>query len=173
MSKGQILIIVVLILLVVVGYFQMISGRTTTLNHEIMINAKPDSVWQILVNLEMVQHYNPQVASAQYLSNEHQGVNSSRQCTMKDGSVVKERVIAVEENKSITMELYESNWPVEKMKWHTMIEARGEGTLVTQKLDYNTKYGAFGALLNSLMMKNKMQASIQEVFESLKKYSEK
>ncbi|MDO5970279.1 hypothetical protein Q4Q35_10725 [Flavivirga aquimarina] len=41
---------------------------------------------------------------------------------MKNGSKIKERVIKVKENKVITMELYESNWPVKDMKWRTAIE---------------------------------------------------
>jgi hypothetical protein len=37
------------------------------------------------------------------------GVGASRECTMKEGSVVKERVLGMEDDNAIKMELYESN----------------------------------------------------------------
>jgi len=95
-------------------------------------------------------------------------MGASRECTMRDGSKVKERVIKVEENKAITMELYESNWPVKDMKWRTAVESKNGKTLVTQKLEYKMKFGALGALMNSLFLESKMNNTLQDVFESMK-----
>ena len=172
MKKKKIFLGIGIVLLAILTYFQVISNNVITLNNEVFINASPDKVWSILNNLEEVENYNPQVSKAVCISTEHSGVNASRQCTMKDGSVIKERVSLVEPYQAITMELYESSWPVQNMKWRTAITAKNSGTLVTQKLQYQVKYGAFGALLNSVMMKNKMYKSLEEVFTELKNYSE-
>lgn len=171
-KRKKTLLWILSILAVILIYFQIISGNTIVLNHEVMVNASPDKVWSVLNNIEAVENYNPQVAKATCISTFDQGLNASRQCVMKDSSKVKERVIEIEENKSITMELYESSWPVQNMKWRTAIEAKDGGTLVTQKLEYKVKFGAIGAILNTLMMKNKMDASIKDVFLGLKKYTE-
>lgn len=161
-----------IILLLIIVVFQILSYQTITLHHEVLINAPKEKVWLVLNNIEEVENYNPQVSDATCLSDNHEGVNASRQCTMDDGTTVKEKVLAIDPGNSMTMELYESSWPVKNMKWTTSIETKDGATLVKQDLEYNVRYGAFGALLNTFVMKNKMNASINEVFSELKKYVE-
>jgi hypothetical protein len=48
------------------------------------------------------------------------------------------------------------------------IEPISGGILVTQKFEYQMKFGAFGAILNSLFLKDKMNSALQEVFERMK-----
>ena len=172
MKKKKIFLWLAIILIAIHGYFQIISSNTIILNHEVFINNTPEKVWQVLNDIEAVEKYNPQVAIATCISTSKEGVNSSRECKMKDSSSVKEKITLIEPNKAITMELYESSWPVQNMQWRTAIEPKENGTLVTQKLECKVKYGAFDAILNTLMMKNKMDASLKEVFAGLKKYSE-
>jgi hypothetical protein len=54
------------------------------------------------------------------------------------------------------------------MKWRMAIEPISGGILVTQKFEYQMKFGAFGAILNSLFLKDKMNSALQEVFERMK-----
>jgi uncharacterized membrane protein len=168
MILGTILAVIVLILII----FQFKSGKTIVLNHQIEIDKGPSQVWETLNNLESVAEYNPQVKKAECITNDKTGIGASRVCTMTDGSKVKERVIEVEENKAITMELYESNWPVKDMKWRTVIENKEGKTLVTQKLEYKMKFGAFGAILNALFLENKMNSTLQDVFNKMKSHIE-
>lgn len=170
--KKMILISGIVLIALILVVFQIKSGNTIVLNHQIEIDNSPGKVWEILNNIETVAEYNPQVEKAQCITNNKSGMGASRECTMTDGSKVKERVINVEENKAITMELYESNWPVKDMKWKTTIENRDGKTLVTQKLEYKMKFGALGALMNSLFIQSKMDGTLQEVFESMKAHIE-
>lgn len=172
MKTKKIILWTVILLAIVLTYFQYLSTQTTTLDHQVFVNNTPEKVWEVLYDIESVEHYNPMVKKATCISTVQAGVNASRECKMIDESTVKERIIDVEPNKALTMELYESTWPVHDMKWRTAIEAKETGTLVTQKLEYKVKYGALGALLNTLMMRNKMDASLQEVFTGLKNYTE-
>lgn len=168
MVLGSILGIIVLILIV----FQIKSSKTIVLNHQIKIDGPLEKVWQTLNDIEAVADYNPQVDKAKCITDIRNGVGASRECTMKDGSKVKERIISIEDNKAITMELYESNWPVKDMKWRTAIESANGKTLVIQKLEYKVKMGAFGALLNFLFLENKMNETLQDVFNSMKTHIE-
>ncbi len=168
MILGSIIAIIVLILIV----FQIKSGKTIELNHQIEIADSPSKVWETLNNLEAVAEYNPQVKEAHCITSNKTGIGASRECTMTDGSKVKERVIKVEDNKAITMELYESNWPVKDMEWRTVIENKDGQTLVTQKLEYKMKFGAFGALLNFFFLEKKMNSTLQDVFKSMKAHIE-
>ncbi len=168
MILGSVLAVIALVLIV----FQVKSGKTIVLEHQIQIDNSPSLVWKTLNEIEAVADYNPQVEKALCISNNKTGIGASRECTMKDGSKVKERITNIEPDNAITMELYESNWPVKNMKWRTAIADKNGGALVTQKLEYQVKFGAFGAILNALVLENKMNSTLQGVFESMKSYIE-
>ncbi|MBI1822091.1 MAG: SRPBCC family protein [Nitrospirae bacterium] len=143
----------------------------TRLNHEIFINVPPEKVWKTLANLEAVAKYNPGVAHAKYITAQKEGVGATRQCELKNKSVLKERVIGWNPIQSMTMELSESDWPVQDMQWTTDLTSKNGGTFITQKLQYRPK-GVMGTILNFLIMKRMMNKSLNEIFESMKKYIE-
>ncbi|MFZ5876086.1 MAG: SRPBCC family protein [Nitrospirota bacterium] len=142
------------------------------LHHTIMINASPDRVWKALADLEAVQHYNPSVSRARYISSNREGVGASRQCELKPKGVVKERVIAWEPNQAIALELYESPWPVAFMQWRTEVKPDGPGTVLTQRMEYRVKFGVLGALMDHLVMRRTLDRTIADVFDGLKRFVE-
>ena len=144
----------------------------TQLWHEIQVAAPLDKVWAVLADLEAVQHYNSGVKHAKYLSTVREGIGASRHCDLKPKGWVKERVIAWEPQKAVTMELYESQWPLEFMRWRTALAPDGAGTRVSQQMEYQVKFGALGALLDKLVMRRKLDQTLAEVFVSLKRFVE-
>jgi uncharacterized protein YndB with AHSA1/START domain len=150
-----------------------IGGDMTELKHEITIDSSPEKVFSVLENLEAVQHYNPTVTFAKYISDHKSGAGAARECELGDAGKVRERVTAVDPGKSITMELYEHNWPIKSMQWTTNVLPDGSGTKVTQRLTYEMKFGLLGRLLNKLVMRNKLDNTLNEVFVSMKGYIEK
>ncbi len=144
----------------------------TKLYHEIRIDTAPATVWKALADLEAVQYYNPGVTRARYLSASREGVGASRECELKPKGRVKERVIAWEPERAISLELYEHEWPVTTLRWRTALQPDGTGTLVTQETEYKMKFGLFGALLNRLVMRRKLHDAIAEVFGGLKRFAE-
>lgn len=144
----------------------------TTLHHEIKINAPLEKVWQILANLEAVQYYNPMVKSARYISANKEGVGAARHCDFKDGKFVKERVTEWEPKKAMTIEMYEHQWPIKFMRWRTELHAEGNGTMATQDLEYEMKFGILGKLMNALIMRKKMDQGAGGVFQEFKRYVE-
>jgi hypothetical protein len=159
---------VVMTALLVTGAF--LPGKSE-LRHEIRIAADTRKVWQILADLEAVQHYNPGVSSAHRIGDKR-GVGAMRSCDLKDGGSVRETVVGFEEGEAITMELTESPWPVRDMRWRTSLRKDGADTVVSQVMTYEMKLGPAGRLLNALAMKAKMNKAVGDVFESLKKYAE-
>jgi len=126
----------------------------------------------VLSDLEAVQHYNPAVKQANYITDHKQGTGAARACDLGKDGQVKERVIDWKPGEYITMELYESPWPVKFMQWKTTVKPTGEGTLLSQTMEYQMKFGLLGSLMNTLVMKNKMDQTLAKVFESLKDYVE-
>jgi uncharacterized protein YndB with AHSA1/START domain len=144
----------------------------STLHHKIQINAPLEKIWAILTDLEQVQNYNPLVQSTRYISEHKTGVGSSRECDFIPKGRARERVTAVEEQKSISMEMYESDWPLEYMRWTNALSAKNGVTTMTAVTEYKLKFGVLGALLDNLMMKSKFKRTVDELLAGLKKYAE-
>lgn len=142
------------------------------LHHEITINAPLEKIWNVLADLEAVQHYNPTVAQAKYLSSNKTGIGAARHCDFKPNGWGKERVIGFEPQRSITIEMYESTWPVKFMRWRTSLKPAGKQTVVEQDLEYQLKFGIFGKLMNILVMRKKLDTGIADVFVGLKTFVE-
>jgi Polyketide cyclase / dehydrase and lipid transport len=142
------------------------------LNHEIIINSAPEKVWKVLADLEAVQHYNRNVLKARYISSNREGIGASRECDVKPKGKVKERVTGWDPGRSMTLELYESDWPVRNMHWTTELRSESGSTKVSQRLFYEPK-GLVGAILNVLILKHMMNKNLSEVFLNLKQYVEK
>ena len=144
----------------------------TQMQHEIRIAAPPEKVWAVLADLEAVKHYNPSVKHAEYTSTLRECVGASRHCDLKPNGWVKERVTAWEPQKAVTMELYESQWPLKFMRWRTALTPDGAGTRITQQMEYQVKFGILGGLMDRLVMRRKLDQTLAEVFVSLKRFIE-
>ena len=74
--------------------------------------------------------------------------------------------------RSITMELYESDWPIAFMRWRTELAANGKQTVLTQRMDYAPKFGLLGRALDALVLRRKLDSSVATVFERLRQFVE-
>ena len=144
----------------------------TTLRHEVHIHAPRDAVWSAISDLQAVRHYNPLVASVRLVSAEPGGLGAARRCDLKPKGQVEERVWKWEPPRSIGLEVAASDWPIVFMKWETTLEPDGKATVVRQRMDYRLRFGPLGAALDALVMRRKLDASVREVFVSLKHYVE-
>lgn len=145
----------------------------TTLEHQIRIAAPTEQVFATLANLETVAEYNPAVLTARYITSERSGVGTARECDLGKQGTVRERVTGFEHGRSISMEMYEHNWPLEFMRWTTEVKPDGAGTSVSQKLSYRMKFGLLGAVLDQMMMRRKLDSTLNEVFHAMRDYIEK
>ncbi len=145
----------------------------TSLNHNITINSPKETVFQVLSDLEKVQEYNPMVLSAYYISDTHHAIGASRECQLAGNDIVREKIIDYKKNHYITMELYEHNWPLFFMKWKTeLLRIDEKTTQLSQTLEYKMKFGLIGTILDRLVMRKKLDKTLQETFISMKKYIE-
>lgn len=144
----------------------------TKLHNEIKIDAPLEKIWKILADLESVQYYSPMIAGARYTSSKKEGVGASRHCDFKPKGYAKERVIGWEPKKSITMEMYESQWPLKFMRWKTSLRNDGNKTLVTSDTEYEIKFGVFGKLMDMLLMRQKFHRIMDDMFADMKHFIE-
>jgi len=143
-----------------------------TLRHDIRANCSPKAVWALLSDLEAVQRYNPTVRSATIEGKQRIGVGAMRACELLPKGRVVERVTTWEDGRAVGLEVAESDWPIHFMRWVTRIEADGDGTRITQDLEYEVKFGPVGWLLDRLVMKRKLTATLDDVFAALVRHAE-
>ena len=142
------------------------------LQHEIKINAPIEKVWSVLADLQQVGEYNPMVASVKLLSTNKTGIGASRECQFKPKGSVKDRITAMEELSFLTMEMYESDWPMKYMNWTNYLTANNGVTTMKTITDYKVKFGILGSLMDRVMMKQKFNKILEEVFVSFKQHVE-
>ncbi len=141
-----------------------------TLQHEIEIKVPIEKVWNILIDLKEVGKYNSYVKSVKCLS-EQKGVGASRECQLEQG-FAKERITVMDDLNSISMEMYESDFPLKYMKWTYYLSFKNGVTSLKTVSEYKVKYGFLGIILNQAVMKSKFDKTMKEVFDSLKNYGE-
>ncbi len=129
-------------------------------------------MWALLSDLEAVQHYNPTVRAAAVQGSQRAGVGATRACDLKPKGRVVERVTHWEDGRAVGLQVAESDWPIHFMRWVTRVEPDGGGTRIKQELEYKVKFGPAGWLLDRLVMKRKLTATLDDVFAALVKHAE-
>ncbi len=144
----------------------------TTIHHEIKASCPPERIWALLSDLEAVQHYNPGVRGVAVQGARRTGVGAMRACDLGPNGRVVERVTHWEEGRAVGLEIAESDWPIRFMRWVTRVKPDGSGTRIEQDLEYRVKFGPAGWLLDRLVMKRKLTATLDEVLAALVKHAE-
>ena len=144
----------------------------TTIQHEIRANCAPERVWALLSDLTAVASYNPSVRAAALTGNLKGGVGAERACDLLPNGRVVERVTHWDEGRALGLEVAESDWPIHYMRWVTRVAPASNGSVITQDLEYRVKFGPLGWLLDRLVMKRKLTATLDSVFENLVKHAE-
>ena len=144
----------------------------TTIHHEVLAACPPERVWALLADLEAVERYNPGVRSATIEGAQRSGVGARRSCELVPRGRVVERVTHWEDGRAVGLELDEHDWPVAFMRWVTRVEPHEGRTRITQALEYRVKFGPLGWLLDRLVMRRKLTASLDAVFAALARHAE-
>jgi hypothetical protein len=144
----------------------------TTIHDEIEAACPPERVWAVLSDLEAVQHYNPTVRAVALRGDRRSGVGAERVCELRPKGRVVERVTHWEDQTAVGLEVTESDWPIRFMRWVTRVEPNGHGSRISQTLEYAVKFGPVGWLLDALIMKRKLSATLDDVFARLARRAE-
>jgi hypothetical protein len=144
----------------------------TTIRHETTAKCAPTKVWALLADLEAVARYNPTVRAAAVQGSQRTGIGARRACELLPSGRVVERVTHWEDGRAVGLEVAESDWPIQFMRWVTRVESQGAATRITQKLEYQVKFGPLGWLLDKLVMKRKLTIALDGVFAKLVKVAE-
>ena len=77
------------------------------------INAPSDALWSYLADYSNIHRFHPLLKDSNFIEGAHTcEVGSTRQCDMKDGSFIKERVTEWKEGSHYTIDVYETSMPI-------------------------------------------------------------
>lgn len=144
----------------------------TVLSNAISINAPREKVWSVLARLDAIHHYDPGVMQSTVISSSTEGIGAARQCDLTPGGWFKERITEWAPCEALTFELVECTLPVKKLTYRYTLKPEGGGTLVTQRMEYDLKFGPVGKLMDVLIIRQKWDAGIKGFFAGLKQYVE-
>jgi ribosome-associated toxin RatA of RatAB toxin-antitoxin module len=146
----------------------------TTLFNEITIEAPIQKIWEVLTNVEELEQYDPTVKSSTARSESKRGLGASRKVEMKDGkNWFEEKVTEFKPNESLIYELTACSFPIHHLKHSYHFEEINGQTKVSQRMDYQMKFGLFGKLMDWIMVRRQSDKGIKLFFNGLKSHIEK
>ena len=125
-----------------------------TIHNEITVNASIDKLWSTLTDLELLDRYDPTVKKSTLVSTRKTGLGAKRRVDMLDGkNWFEEEVTVFKTNEALTYQLTDCSFPIKGLKHSYSFEKIGNQTKVKQIMDYTVKFGLFGKLLDSMMIR--------------------
>ena len=145
----------------------------TTLHNEIIINAPIEKIWNALSNIDELEKFDPTVKKSTAVTQEKSGIDAKRKVLMLDGkNWFDEKVTVFKPNEALTYQLTDCSFPIKGLKHSYSFEKTGNQIKVKQTMEYTVKFGLFGKLLDSLMIRKQSDAGIKKFFAGLKQFAE-
>ena len=130
------------------------------------------SVWLWLKDYGNIHRIHPMIGKARIEGDKSCGVGALRVCEMKMGGFyLKEKVTDWKENQSYTVDIYETSMPMMKRSLATFgVRPLGsDASEVYMDIEYTTKYGFFGKIMDVLFMNAMMKMMMKMLFSKLDK----
>lgn len=122
----------------------------------VVINTSKEKVWDLLFHRFSETHlFNPNIEGSHDINNKKGEIGCERQCNMNRKTFVKERVVNIEEFKSLTIDVVGGNMPmVKEMQIVFKIESMNQNqTKVTLAAEYNTKPSFMAGFVKGMFKK--------------------
>lgn len=147
----------------------------TTHTAEIQIQASKETVWTALADFGGVWKYNPAVNSSRSLTAANEGVGAERHCDLAfAGAAVDERIVEWDDNGSYVVEIYDGKKlpPIKNVLARLTVKESGGSSIVTAKMDYETKLGPIGSVMDRFMISPKFGKAFSGMLVGLKHHIE-
>ncbi|MFY0688307.1 MAG: SRPBCC family protein [Cyclobacteriaceae bacterium] len=143
----------------------------TKFSKNIQVNASQQKVWEVMSNLGDIYKFNPNVSKSFYNGDQKSGIGASRTCELIPAGIVEEVATKWNEGQSYTLEIIpiEKAPPLKNFYVHLDLTTVSKGiTNVDVTMEYDTKLGAIGTIMNTLMIKSQLEKAITLLLDGLK-----
>lgn len=143
---------------------------TVTVTQDIPVAA--DRVWQALADFGNIQRFHPGLKGSHVKGDKASGVGAVRQCDLKAGGHIVERVTEWSDGKGYTIEVTETTLPLKRARTSLSVSpGSGNASRVSIHMDYTPKYGPVGAVLDAFMMRSAVKAQLKGIIDGLSAYA--
>jgi len=125
-----------------------------TITVQKLVDAEVGSVWASWDDFANIDAFHPGLRSSHLLGEEQAtGLGAVRQCDLADGKTyLRERITRYEQDKKMTVEIYETNAPIRQAQADFDFISVGENqTRVVMTMQFVPKMGLIGRLLTPIM----------------------
>jgi hypothetical protein len=130
------------------------------------------SMWEWLKDYANIHRIHPLLSNSYLVGDKSCGVGAVRICEMKMGGVhLKERVTDWKEGRSYTVDVYETSMPIIDRSIATLgvRSLRDKTSEAYMDIEYTTKYGLFGKLMDVLFLNLMMKMIMKTVLKRLER----
>ena len=137
------------------------------------VHATAATAWSAIADFQNVHRYHPIVERVTQISEHDRGLGAGRICHFYDGGSVKETITAWKEGESFEVELTEGSMPFKRSRaTMRVLPFDEENSCVTLSMDYETKFGPVGKLMDRLMIRSKMSGMFAKVLNGFEHHLE-
>lgn len=113
------------------------------------INGSTEDLWSYLADYSNIVKFHPLLSDSHFIEGSQScEIGSTRQCDLKDGNYIKEKVIEWEEGSHYTVDIYESSLPVKKAIATLGVRPLENGkSEAYMKMDIKSKYAILSPFL--------------------------
>jgi ribosome-associated toxin RatA of RatAB toxin-antitoxin module len=139
----------------------------------IIVATTPAKAWALISDVSTVQKWHPKVDTSPVLSESSVGIGATRRCNFYDGTSVVEEVVDQEPGKFLKVELSEFSMPLSSASAELGLRSlSSDRTEVSISMEYETKFGPIGWVMDAVMMKSMMGKVFEQVLDGLKHHLE-
>ena len=133
---------------------------------QIVIDAPVQTVWNVLADFGSVYWWAPSVTNSYSTSDNSSGSEASSHCDIAGFGGIDEYITEWNEGRDFTY-LATGVGPISGGYSTWSVKPQGDKTLVYTELRYGLRFGPLGALMNSLILRRKLEQSLENALEGL------
>ncbi len=144
-----------------------LNGRYQV-SEKIVINAKQETVWQVLKDFANVYTWAPSVKQSYALNEKQEGVGIGRHCKLDGFGDIDEYVTQWKEGSGFVYDVTPLG-PINNAFSSWWLHKVGDScTELEVVLSYDLRFGLFGRIMHKLLMRKKLESSLPDGLKALK-----
>ena len=145
----------------------------SNLTAQVKITAPKEKTWEILADWGAVSNWAPTITESHTTTEAKRGVGSIRSCDHTQMGNIEEEIVAWEEGTSLSYDVIKGlPMPMKSLNNTWSVSGEGADSMVTLKMDFRTRFGPLGALMEMMMLKRMMRKEMGLSLAGLKQYAE-
>ena len=138
------------------------------------IDAPVNDVWKILAKLDDVENFIDAVTRSYYSTDQKEGVGAARTCEVEGFGTLVEEIVDWKDGETLTYAIEGMPKLVKHAESKWVLEAKHpQQTTLTVTSTIETRYGAFGRLMEKIALKPKLGPTLRGVVRQFKDHVER